>query len=189
MTTNAYFGPNLAVSGQNPYFLGVCKRGKPPREKPSTRLVRIVFWSGMEPLGPKLPINQKRPNLAKNWHFWSIWARPCRLILCPVGGSFGGCGVRDVSRKTPIYFMGRETTTSWLTPWPPCSSFSSIFNWICSWFPCERLFGNVDEEGDNFVLANTLASLLFFLTNILLNFLGASMCVFTLASMNKLYTC
>ena len=56
MTTNAYFGPNLAASGQNPYFLGVCKRGKPPREKPSTHLVRIVFWSGMEPLGPKLPI-------------------------------------------------------------------------------------------------------------------------------------
>ena len=35
---------------------------------------------------------QKRPNLAQNWHFWSIWARPCRLIQCPVGGSVGGCG-------------------------------------------------------------------------------------------------
>ena len=23
---------------------------------------------------------QKRPNLAQNWHFWSIRARPCRLI-------------------------------------------------------------------------------------------------------------
>ena len=45
---------------------------------------------------------QKRPNLAQNWHFWSIWAR---LILCPVGGSVGGCGARAVSRKTPIYFM------------------------------------------------------------------------------------
>ena len=44
---------------------------------------------------------QKRPNLAQNWHFWSIWARPCRLIQCPVGG----CGARAVSRKTPIYFM------------------------------------------------------------------------------------
>ena len=44
---------------------------------------------------------QKRPNLARIWHFWSIWARPCRLIQCPVGG----CGARAVSRKTPIYFI------------------------------------------------------------------------------------
>ena len=48
---------------------------------------------------------QKQPNLAQNWHFWSIWARPRRLILCPVGGSVGGCGARAVSRKTPIYFI------------------------------------------------------------------------------------
>ena len=48
---------------------------------------------------------QKRPNLAQNWHFWSIWARACRLIQCPVGGSVGGCGARAVSRKTPIYFI------------------------------------------------------------------------------------
>ena len=33
------------------------------------------------------------------------WARPCRLIQCPVGGSVSGCGARAVSRKTPIYFM------------------------------------------------------------------------------------
>ena len=39
----------------------------------------------------------KRPNLAQNWHFWSI--------MCPVGKSVGGCGARAVSRKTPIYFM------------------------------------------------------------------------------------
>ena len=48
---------------------------------------------------------QKRPNLAQNWQFWSIWARPCRLIQCPVGWSVGGCGARAVSRKTPNYFM------------------------------------------------------------------------------------
>ena len=48
---------------------------------------------------------QKRPNLAQNLHLWSIWAKPCRLIQCPVGGSIGGCGARAVSRKTPIYFM------------------------------------------------------------------------------------
>ena len=46
----------------------------------------------------------KQPNLAQNWHFWSIWARPCRP-QCPVGGSVGGCGARAVSRKTPIYFI------------------------------------------------------------------------------------
>merc|ERR1711952_330903 len=35
-------------------------------------------------------IAQKRPNLAQNWHIWSIWARQCRHIWCPVGGSVGG---------------------------------------------------------------------------------------------------
>ena len=37
----------------------------------------------------------KKGFLPKNdqiWHFWSIWAWPCRLIWCPVGGSIGGCG-------------------------------------------------------------------------------------------------
>ena len=43
--------------------------------------------------------------MSQNWHFWSIWARPCRLLQCPVSGSVGGCGARAVSRKTPIYFM------------------------------------------------------------------------------------
>ena len=47
----------------------------------------------------------KRPNLAWNWHFCSFWARPCRLIWCPVGGLVGGCGMRAVSRKTPVYFI------------------------------------------------------------------------------------
>ena len=50
----------------------------------------------------------KRPNLAHNWHFWLIWARPCRFFQCPVGGSVGGCGARAVSRKTPIYFITRR---------------------------------------------------------------------------------
>ena len=31
--------------------------------------------------------------------------RPRRLIWCPIGGLFGGCGARAVSRKTPIYFI------------------------------------------------------------------------------------
>ena len=37
--------------------------------------------------------------------FWSFWARPCRLIWCPVGGLVGGYGARAVSRKPPIYFI------------------------------------------------------------------------------------
>ena len=57
---------------------------------------------------------QKQPNLAQNWHFWSIWARPCRLIQCPVGGSVGGCGARAVSRKTPIYFISYMMLPWWL---------------------------------------------------------------------------
>ena len=40
---------------------------------------------------------QERPNLAQNWHFWSI--------MCPVGELVGGCGARAVSRKTPINFF------------------------------------------------------------------------------------
>ena len=46
--------------------------------------------------------SKKKDFLPKNDQ---IWARPCRLIRCPVGGSFGGCGARAVSRKTPIYFI------------------------------------------------------------------------------------
>ena len=53
----------------------------------------------------KIFLRQKRPNLARNGQFWSFWARPCRLIWCPVGGLVGGCGARAVSRKTPIYFI------------------------------------------------------------------------------------
>ena len=47
---------------------------------------------------------QKRPNLAQNWHFWSIWARPCRLIQCPVGGSVGGCGAGCISQDTYLLY-------------------------------------------------------------------------------------
>ena len=41
---------------------------------------------------------QKRSNLARNWHFWSFWARPCQMPALLVGGLVGGCGARAVSR-------------------------------------------------------------------------------------------
>ena len=49
--------------------------------------------------------SSKKRVLAQIWHFWSIWARPCRLFQCPVGESVSGCGARAISRKTPIYFI------------------------------------------------------------------------------------
>ena len=51
-------------------------------------------------MGPKKHILGQKGSF-----FWPIWARPGRLIQCPVGGSIGGCGARAVSRKTPICFM------------------------------------------------------------------------------------
>ena len=62
--------------------------------------------------------------------------------------------------------LRRETTTSWITPWPTCSSFSSSFYYFF-WFPNKSLFGILFEEGDNYVLANTSAYLLFLLIIIL----------------------
>ena len=44
------------------------------------------------------------PNLARNWHFCSFWARPCWLILCPVGGLVGGCGAVCISQDTYLLY-------------------------------------------------------------------------------------
>ena len=44
---------------------------------------------------------QERPNLARNWHFCQ--ALPAHLVPC--WWVDVGCGVRAVSRKTPIYFI------------------------------------------------------------------------------------
>ena len=52
--------------------------------------------------------------LPKNDPIWpeiGIFAKPCRLIWCPVGGLVSGCSARAVSRKTPIYFMFIVKTT------------------------------------------------------------------------------
>ena len=65
----------------------------------------------------------KRPNLAQNWHFWSI--------MCPVGESVGGCGARAVSRKTPIYFILISNLT------PSVNSYGQIV----------RLVGQFDLQG------------------------------------------
>ena len=55
---------------------------------------------------------QKRPNLARNWHFCSFWARPCRLIWCPVGGLAGGCGAGCISQDTYLlYGISKENNT------------------------------------------------------------------------------
>merc|ERR1712116_122861 len=51
---------------------------------------------------------QKRPNFAQNWHFWSIWARPCRFIQCPVG--------RSVVVARGLY-LARHLFTLLLTIW------------------------------------------------------------------------
>ena len=70
-----------------------------------------------------------------------------------------------------VILLRRETTTSWLTPRPTCSSISTSFYWsfLVSY---KSLSGNIFEEEDNYVLANTSAYLLFLLIIILLEFFG-----------------
>ena len=83
-------------------------RPMPDQKTKRTRCLGVfsVMWAPIVLLSP-VKIRMFCPNLAQNWHFWSIWARPCRLIQCPAGGSVGGCGARAVSCKTPIYFIIR----------------------------------------------------------------------------------
>merc|ERR1712240_690497 len=107
----AIFGPKsafLVILGQIlPFFCTFCPI--PHQKTIRTRCLGgfSVMWVTKLLISPvkKGFFAQKRPNLAQNWHFWSFWARQCRLIQCPVGGSVGGCGARAVSRKTPIYFI------------------------------------------------------------------------------------
>ena len=44
------------------------------------------------------------PKNDQNWHFWSIWARPCRLLRCPVSGLVGGCGAGCISQDTYLLY-------------------------------------------------------------------------------------
>ena len=77
--------------------------------------------------------SKKKDFLPKNnkiWHFWSIWARPCPLIQCPVGGSVGGCGAWAVSRKTPIYFIN--------SCWKENKNNESLSSNICANLCCSK---------------------------------------------------
>ena len=68
MTKNADFGPNLAVFGPKILiFMGYQHNRKPLRQ-----LVRIVFWSGLRSIRPKMPIfGPKCQFLAKFGRFWA----------------------------------------------------------------------------------------------------------------------
>ena len=107
------FGPKTAKFGPKSAFLVILGQILPFFahfvQCPTKNNFELIFvmWVIKHLISPvkKGFFAQKRPNLAQNWHFWSIWARPCRFIQCPVVGSVGGCGARAVSRKTPIYFM------------------------------------------------------------------------------------
>ena len=58
MPKNAYFGPNLAFFGPKVLIFtgGSNSFGTHVTEKPLGHLVLIVFWSGMVPNGPKMPL-------------------------------------------------------------------------------------------------------------------------------------
>ena len=96
-----HFGLNIGIFG--PF------RPMPDQKTMRTRCPGVfsVMWLPKLLLSPiRIRIfAQKQPNLARKWHFWSFWARPCCLIWYPVGGLVGDCGARAVSRKKPIYFI------------------------------------------------------------------------------------
>ena len=74
----------------------------------------------------------KMPISGQIWPFWSIWARPCRLIQCPVGESVGGCGAQAVSRKTPIYFILSLNPKVFLLCYWIRNSDVSVHNKLCT---------------------------------------------------------
>ena len=98
-----------------------------------SQVKKRIFCPKTTKFGPKLA-------------FWSIWARPCRLFRCPVGGSVGGCGARAVSRKTPIYFiyiihrryLAQVLQTSFLSFLCPINKNISLKDDI---FECSDIYG------------------------------------------------
>ena len=87
MTKNAYFGPNLPVLWPKILILtgGSKSFGTHITEKPPRHLARIVYWSGMGPNGPKMPI------FGQKSQFWANLAiyGPKILIFMWVSKSFG----------------------------------------------------------------------------------------------------
>jgi len=78
----AKFGPKLVILviyGQLLSFLPIWPHARPNNN--ANKVPRWIFWVTKLLISPvKIRI------LARNWHFWLFWARPCRLIWCPVGG-------------------------------------------------------------------------------------------------------
>ena len=82
LAKNFSFGPNLAVfEPKILIFTGVSKSfGTQITEEPPRQLVRIVFWSGMRPKGPKMPLFGQKCQfwakfgrfLAKKTIFWAV---------------------------------------------------------------------------------------------------------------------
>ena len=70
------------------HFLQILSNVRPKNNvnKVTRWVFRYVGYKTFDFSSKKRVFAQKRPNLAQNWHFWSIWARPCRLIQCPVVG-------------------------------------------------------------------------------------------------------
>ena len=87
MAKNAYFGPNLPVLWPKILILtgGSKSFGTHITEKPPRHLARIVYWSGMGPNGPKMPI------FGQKSQFWANLAiyGPKILIFMWVSKSFG----------------------------------------------------------------------------------------------------
>ena len=89
----------------------------------------------------------KRPNLAQNWHFWSILARPCRLIQCPVVGRLchlplGQEGVLSFNSQT---FSSRTFLSK---RFPGNESFCKVnspSNNSCVWFGLLRSIGSFSD--------------------------------------------
>ena len=96
-----HFGPNIGIFGPFCHM--------PYQNIMQTRCLGgfSVMWVPKPLLSPvKIRIFAlKRHKFAQKMHFWSFWARPWRLIWCPVDRLVGGCGARAVSRKISIYFI------------------------------------------------------------------------------------
>ena len=80
ITTNACYGLNLVVFGPKVlnFTGGSINFGTQVTEKPSRHLVCFVFWSGMRPNGPKMPIFGNKASIG-----------PQILIFMGVSQSFG----------------------------------------------------------------------------------------------------